>query len=64
MDAGGRCPYGAGTGPWATRGAATVLTDVAEGVQVHHSELLADNTTVVHGAAGVLLVDPGSPRPN
>ncbi|SHK14465.1 hypothetical protein SAMN05443637_10358 [Pseudonocardia thermophila] len=41
-----------------------MLTDVAEGVQVHHSELLADNTTVVHGAAGVLLVDPGSPRPN
>jgi glyoxylase-like metal-dependent hydrolase (beta-lactamase superfamily II) len=36
-----------------------VLRQVAEGVLVHQSELLQNNTVVVRGRAGVLLVDPG-----
>jgi glyoxylase-like metal-dependent hydrolase (beta-lactamase superfamily II) len=36
-----------------------MLTQVAEGVLVHQSELLQNNTVVVRGRAGVLLVDPG-----
>ncbi len=36
-----------------------MLTQVAEGVQVHRSELLRNNTVVVQGRTGVLLVDPG-----
>ncbi|MEV0647598.1 MBL fold metallo-hydrolase [Phytomonospora sp. NPDC050363] len=36
-----------------------MLTQVAEGVLAHHSELLKNNTVVVRGADGVLLVDPG-----
>jgi glyoxylase-like metal-dependent hydrolase (beta-lactamase superfamily II) len=36
-----------------------MLRQVAEGVLVHQSELLQNNTAVVHGRAGVLLVDPG-----
>ena len=36
-----------------------VLTQVAEGVLVHQSELLQNNAVVVQGRAGVLLVDPG-----
>jgi glyoxylase-like metal-dependent hydrolase (beta-lactamase superfamily II) len=36
-----------------------VLTQVAEGVLVHQSALLENNTVVVEGRAGVLLVDPG-----
>lgn len=36
-----------------------MLTEVAEGVLVHHSELLANNTVVVLGPDGVLVVDPG-----
>jgi glyoxylase-like metal-dependent hydrolase (beta-lactamase superfamily II) len=36
-----------------------VLTQVAEGVHVHQSELLANNCVVVQGRDGVLLVDPG-----
>jgi glyoxylase-like metal-dependent hydrolase (beta-lactamase superfamily II) len=36
-----------------------VLTQVAEGVLVHQSELLQNNTAVVQGEAGVLLVDAG-----
>jgi glyoxylase-like metal-dependent hydrolase (beta-lactamase superfamily II) len=36
-----------------------VLSQVADGVLVHQSELLQNNTVVVQGAAGVLLVDPG-----
>jgi glyoxylase-like metal-dependent hydrolase (beta-lactamase superfamily II) len=36
-----------------------VLTHVSDGVQVHQSALLANNTVVVEGRAGVLLVDPG-----
>jgi glyoxylase-like metal-dependent hydrolase (beta-lactamase superfamily II) len=36
-----------------------VLRQVADGVQVHQSELLANNAVVVQGRAGVLLVDPG-----
>ena len=35
------------------------LTQVAEGVLVHQSELLQNNAVVVQGQAGVLLVDPG-----
>ena len=36
-----------------------MLTTVADGVLVHQSELLQNNSVVVQGAAGVLLVDPG-----
>jgi glyoxylase-like metal-dependent hydrolase (beta-lactamase superfamily II) len=36
-----------------------VLTQVAEGVLVHQSELLQNNAVVVQGPSGVLLVDPG-----
>ncbi|RHW26070.1 MBL fold metallo-hydrolase [Nocardioides immobilis] len=36
-----------------------MLTQVAEGVQVHQSELLQNNAVVVQGRAGVLVVDPG-----
>ena len=36
-----------------------MLTQVAEGVLVHQSELLANNTVAVRGKAGVLLVDAG-----
>jgi glyoxylase-like metal-dependent hydrolase (beta-lactamase superfamily II) len=39
-----------------------MLTQVAEGVLVHRSELLQNNTVVVEGSAGVLLVDPGTTR--
>jgi glyoxylase-like metal-dependent hydrolase (beta-lactamase superfamily II) len=36
-----------------------VLTQVAEGVLVHQSELLRNNAVVVRGRTGVLLIDPG-----
>jgi glyoxylase-like metal-dependent hydrolase (beta-lactamase superfamily II) len=36
-----------------------MLTQVAEGVLIHQSELIQNNTVVVQGRAGVLLVDPG-----
>lgn len=36
-----------------------MLTQVAEGVLVHQSEVLQNNTAVVQGKAGVLLVDAG-----
>ena len=36
-----------------------MLTQVADGVLTHQSELLRNNTVVVQGRAGVLLVDPG-----
>jgi glyoxylase-like metal-dependent hydrolase (beta-lactamase superfamily II) len=36
-----------------------MLRQVAEGVRVHQSELLQNNTVVVQGRAGVLLIDPG-----
>jgi len=36
-----------------------MLTHVADGVRVHQSEPLQNNTVVVRGSAGVLLVDPG-----
>ena len=36
-----------------------MLSQVADGVLVHQSELLQNNTIVVQGRAGVLLVDPG-----
>ena len=36
-----------------------MLTQVAEDVLVHRSELLENNAVVVQGRAGVLLVDPG-----
>lgn len=36
-----------------------MLTQVAEGVQVHQSELLQNNTVVVQGESGVLLIDAG-----
>ncbi|MFF3494366.1 MBL fold metallo-hydrolase [Streptomyces sp. NPDC002795] len=36
-----------------------MLKQVAEGVLVHQSELLQNNTVVVQGKDGVLLVDPG-----
>jgi len=37
-----------------------MLREVAEGVLVHQSELLENNTIVVNGRAGVLLIDPGT----
>ncbi|MFD8494804.1 MBL fold metallo-hydrolase [Amycolatopsis sp. NPDC059657] len=36
-----------------------MLTQVAEGVLIHQSELLQNNTVVVRGRDGVLLIDPG-----
>jgi glyoxylase-like metal-dependent hydrolase (beta-lactamase superfamily II) len=36
-----------------------VLTPVADGVFVHQSELLQNNSVVLQGRAGVLLIDPG-----
>jgi glyoxylase-like metal-dependent hydrolase (beta-lactamase superfamily II) len=36
-----------------------MLTQVAEGVLVHQSELIQNNAVVVEGRDGVLLVDPG-----
>ena len=36
-----------------------MLTEVAEGVLVHQSELLQNNTVVVEGSSGVLLIDAG-----
>ncbi len=36
-----------------------MLTQVAQGVLVHQSELIQNNTVVVQGRAGVLLIDPG-----
>ena len=36
-----------------------MLTQVAEGVLTHQSELLQNNTVVVQGRAGVLLIDAG-----
>ena len=36
-----------------------MLTQVAESVLVHQSELLQNNAVVVQGRAGVLLIDPG-----
>lgn len=36
-----------------------MLTPVADGVLVHQSELLRNNTVVVRGESGVLIVDPG-----
>jgi glyoxylase-like metal-dependent hydrolase (beta-lactamase superfamily II) len=36
-----------------------VLRQVAEGVLIHQSEFCQSNAVVVHGRAGVLLVDPG-----
>lgn len=36
-----------------------MLTKVADGVLVHQSELIQNNTVVVHGRSGVLLIDPG-----
>ena len=36
-----------------------MLTQVAQGVWVHHSALIGNNTVVVHGRIGVLVIDPG-----
>ncbi|PWN04216.1 MBL fold metallo-hydrolase [Nocardioides silvaticus] len=36
-----------------------MLTEVADGVLVHRSEVLRNNTVVVQGTDGVLVVDPG-----
>jgi glyoxylase-like metal-dependent hydrolase (beta-lactamase superfamily II) len=36
-----------------------VLRQVAEGVVIHESEFCQSNAVVVHGRAGVLLIDPG-----
>jgi glyoxylase-like metal-dependent hydrolase (beta-lactamase superfamily II) len=36
-----------------------VLRQVAEGVLIHESEFCQSNAVVVHGRAGVLLIDPG-----
>ena len=40
-----------------------MLTQVAEGVLIHQSELLENNTVVIEGRGGVLLVDPGITGP-
>jgi glyoxylase-like metal-dependent hydrolase (beta-lactamase superfamily II) len=37
-----------------------VLTQVADGVLVHQSELLQNNAVAVQGRSGVLLIDPGT----
>lgn len=39
-----------------------MLSQVADGVMVHTSELLQNNTVVVQGRDGVLLIDPGITR--
>ena len=36
-----------------------MLKQVAEGVLIHESEFCQSNAVVVHGRAGVLLIDPG-----
>jgi glyoxylase-like metal-dependent hydrolase (beta-lactamase superfamily II) len=36
-----------------------VLRQIAEGVLIHQSEFCQSNAVVVHGRAGVLLIDPG-----
>jgi glyoxylase-like metal-dependent hydrolase (beta-lactamase superfamily II) len=36
-----------------------MLRQVAEGVLIHESEFIQSNAVVVHGRAGVLLIDPG-----
>ena len=36
-----------------------MLTQVADGVLTHQSELLLNNAVVVQGRAGALLMDPG-----
>ena len=36
-----------------------MLRQVAEGVLIHESEFMESNAVVVHGRAGVLLIDPG-----
>jgi glyoxylase-like metal-dependent hydrolase (beta-lactamase superfamily II) len=36
-----------------------VLRQIAEGVLIHESEFCQSNAVVVHGRAGVLLIDPG-----
>jgi glyoxylase-like metal-dependent hydrolase (beta-lactamase superfamily II) len=36
-----------------------MMNQVADGVQVHQSPLLQNNSVVVHGRRGVLVVDPG-----
>jgi glyoxylase-like metal-dependent hydrolase (beta-lactamase superfamily II) len=36
-----------------------MLKQVADGVLIHQSELIQNNTVVVQGRAGVLLIDPG-----
>jgi glyoxylase-like metal-dependent hydrolase (beta-lactamase superfamily II) len=42
-----------------TRGSGPMLRQVAEGVLIHESEFVQSNAVVVHGRAGVLLIDPG-----
>jgi glyoxylase-like metal-dependent hydrolase (beta-lactamase superfamily II) len=42
-----------------TSGRSHVLRQVAEGVLIHESEFMQSNAVVVHGRAGVLLIDPG-----
>jgi glyoxylase-like metal-dependent hydrolase (beta-lactamase superfamily II) len=39
-----------------------MLRQIAEGVLVHQSQLLRNNSVVVQGAAGVLVIDPGITR--
>src|SRR6202000_2434399 len=42
-----------------TSGGGAVLRQVAAGVLIHESEFCQSNAVVVHGRAGVLLIDPG-----
>jgi glyoxylase-like metal-dependent hydrolase (beta-lactamase superfamily II) len=40
-----------------------MLSEIAEGVQLHVSDFLQSNAVVVQGASGVLLIDPGITGP-
>ena len=48
-----------GRGPGPRPRGDPVLRQVAEGVLIHQSEFCQSNAVVVHGRAGVLLIDPG-----
>jgi glyoxylase-like metal-dependent hydrolase (beta-lactamase superfamily II) len=39
-----------------------MIVEIADGVDVHQSECILSNSVIVHGADGILLVDPGLTR--
>ena len=55
----GRSAAGSERGPGPRPRGDPVLRQVAEGVLIHQSEFCQSNAVVVHGRAGVLLIDPG-----